>query len=187
MFIWLFQIAGQYAPGLLLSTPHTTLRLLVLAAMSVYLSHVWSSEHRFLCLGGQHFTELSPQPQFVSCYLRILCQHSSEILPCRYFWIISLYTCLDNIFGTLFSGRVLGSIPSALFVIFFFLYFLKIYVYDCSVCTFLSLPEEEGIGFPYRWLRATMWVLGLELRIPGSALNCCAPLQPLILYFFLKN
>jgi hypothetical protein len=35
---------------------------------------------------------------------------------------------------------------------------------------------EEGIRFHYRWLLATMWLLGIELRTSGralGALNCC--------------
>jgi hypothetical protein len=37
--------------------------------------------------------------------------------------------------------------------------------------------SEEGPGFHYRWLWATMWLLGIELRASGraaSALNCWA-------------
>jgi len=30
---------------------------------------------------------------------------------------------------------------------------------------------EEGIGSHYRWLRATMWLLGIELRTSGRAVS----------------
>jgi hypothetical protein len=38
----------------------------------------------------------------------------------------------------------------------------------------LSSEAEQGIRYHYRWLRATMWLLGIELRTSGrvvSALN----------------
>jgi hypothetical protein len=40
-----------------------------------------------------------------------------------------------------------------------------------------SYIPEEGKGLHYRWLWATMWLLGIELRTSGraaSALNCWA-------------
>jgi hypothetical protein len=30
---------------------------------------------------------------------------------------------------------------------------------------------EESIGSHYRWLRATMWLLGIELRASGRAVS----------------
>jgi hypothetical protein len=44
-----------------------------------------------------------------------------------------------------------------------------------STLSLYSDTSEEGIKSHYRWLWATMWVLGIELRTSGravSALNC---------------
>jgi hypothetical protein len=57
--------------------------------------------------------------------------------------------------------------------LFFFLRF--IYFYICELLS--SDTPEEGIGSHYRWLWATMWLLGIELRTSGrtaSALNLWA-------------
>jgi hypothetical protein len=46
------------------------------------------------------------------------------------------------------------------------------YLSSLSACT--TYVPEEGIRFHYRWLSATIWVLGIELRTSGrtvSALN----------------
>ena len=59
---------------------------------------------------------------------------------------------------------------------FLFVFLKKIYlfyVYECSICMYTCVPEE-GIGSHYRWLWATMWLLGIELMTSGrarSALN----------------
>jgi hypothetical protein len=48
------------------------------------------------------------------------------------------------------------------------------YVNMCSTCICTCMPEK-GTGSHYRWLSATMWLLGIELRTSGrlvSALNC---------------
>jgi hypothetical protein len=34
-----------------------------------------------------------------------------------------------------------------------------------------SDTQEEGIGSHYRWLGATMWLLGIELRTSGRAVS----------------
>jgi len=59
---------------------------------------------------------------------------------------------------------------------FFFFKRKKIYVCVCVcvcyVCICMSLSSdtpEEGIRSDYRWLWATMWLLGIELRTPGRA------------------
>jgi hypothetical protein len=41
-----------------------------------------------------------------------------------------------------------------------FFFFL---VYECSICMY-TFMSEEGIRSQYRWLWATMWLLGIELR-----------------------
>jgi hypothetical protein len=57
--------------------------------------------------------------------------------------------------------------------------FLRRFIYFMYMST-LSLSsniQEEGIGSHYRWLLATMWWLGIELRTFGravSAFNLCA-------------
>jgi hypothetical protein len=39
-----------------------------------------------------------------------------------------------------------------------------------------SGTPEEGIRFYYRWLWATIWLLGIELRTSGSLLIAKPPL-----------
>jgi len=68
--------------------------------------------------------------------------------------------------------------------------FFKIFIYSIYVSTLsLSLDRpEEGIGSHYRWLWATMWLLGIELRSFGravSALNHWA-ISPALQPQFLK-
>jgi hypothetical protein len=55
-----------------------------------------------------------------------------------------------------------------------------------SILSPSSDTPEEGIRSHYRWLWATMWVLGIELRTSGravSALNAEPSLQPLDISF----
>jgi hypothetical protein len=54
---------------------------------------------------------------------------------------------------------------------------LFIYFMYVSTLPLSSVTPEEGIRSHYRWLWATMWLLGFELRTSGravSALNCWA-------------
>jgi hypothetical protein len=56
------------------------------------------------------------------------------------------------------------------------MYACMMYVSECSIYIYACIPEE-GIGSHYRWLWATMWLLGIELRTSGrtdSALNLWA-------------
>jgi hypothetical protein len=58
-------------------------------------------------------------------------------------------------------------------LLFLFFFFFK-YLFYVSILSLSSDTPEEGIGLHYRWLRATMWFLGIELRISRrvvSALN----------------
>jgi hypothetical protein len=51
----------------------------------------------------------------------------------------------------------------------------NLFIYFMNVDALSSDTPEEGIGSQYRWLWATMWLLGIELNTPGravSALNC---------------
>jgi hypothetical protein len=48
---------------------------------------------------------------------------------------------------------------------------LKIYlfnVYECSICKYICMLEK-GIRSFHRWSRATVWMLGTELRTSGRA------------------
>ena len=45
--------------------------------------------------------------------------------------------------------------------------FLKVYLYMSTLLLSSDTPEE-GIGSHYRWLGATMWVLGIELRTSAA-------------------
>jgi hypothetical protein len=60
------------------------------------------------------------------------------------------------------------------------------YVYECSICMY-TLMSEEDIRSHYRWLWATMWLLGIELPTSGraaSALNhwTISPAQQVALF-----
>jgi hypothetical protein len=62
-------------------------------------------------------------------------------------------------------------------------------MYLSTLLLFLGTPEG-GTGFHYRWLWATMWLLGIELRTSGRAVSALdhwgispAPLS----YSFYKN
>ena len=48
-----------------------------------------------------------------------------------------------------------------------FKYYL-FYVYENTVA---GDTAEENAGTVYRWLRATMWLLGIELRTPRRAVS----------------
>jgi hypothetical protein len=66
----------------------------------------------------------------------------------------------------------------------YFIVIVVVFVLELSIFKNVSIllsmllssdTPEEGIGSHYRWLRATMWLLGIELRTSGgavSALNC---------------
>jgi hypothetical protein len=58
-------------------------------------------------------------------------------------------------------------------------FFKKRFIYLFYVCEYMSLSSatpEGGIRYYYRWLWATMWLLGIELRNRRaiSGLNCRA-------------
>ena len=60
-------------------------------------------------------------------------------------------------------------------ILFFFLkvFYFKLYLYEYTVAVFKH-TGKEGIRSHYRWLWATMWLLGIELRTferAASALN----------------
>jgi hypothetical protein len=67
----------------------------------------------------------------------------------------------------------------------FYIHFLLRFIYFIWVyLTLSSDTPEEGIGSQYRWLWATMWLLGIELRTSGRAVGALnhwaispAPLQ----------
>ena len=57
-----------------------------------------------------------------------------------------------------------------------FFLFLKDLLYMSTLLLSWDTPEE-GFRYHYRWLWATIWLLGIEFRTPGrtvSALNCWA-------------
>ena len=69
---------------------------------------------------------------------------------------------------------------------------VSVSLYFMFVSTILlpSDTPEEGIGSHYRWLWATTWLLGIELRTFGravSALNCWtdSPVLSLVSYFYI--
>jgi hypothetical protein len=47
--------------------------------------------------------------------------------------------------------------------------FFKDLFYVCEQCRSLLTTPEEGIRSHYRWLWATMWLIGVELRTSGRA------------------
>jgi hypothetical protein len=84
------------------------------------------------------------------------------------------------------------SLPVSWLVYKLLLFFFKdlfFYLYEYTVT--LSDTPEESIGFHYRWLWATMWLLGIELRTSAravSALNCQAisPAPKFLLFWRLE-
>ena len=93
------------------------------------------------------------------------------------FWWVLLYTLVTSAQGAEL-GRVLVLNQHELhrkllfFVLFFlrFIYFIYMSTMSLSLC--LQTPEE-GIGSYYRWLWATIWLLGIELRNSGRASSQC--------------
>jgi hypothetical protein len=72
---------------------------------------------------------------------------------------------------------------------FFFFLTIYLFVYLLYTSALFSCTPEEGIRFHYRWLWATMWLLGVELRTSrraASALNLCA-ISPTPWYSILKD
>jgi hypothetical protein len=57
--------------------------------------------------------------------------------------------------------------------------YLFIYLLYVSTLSLSSDTPEEGVRFRYRWLWATMWLLGFELRTFGRAVGCSYPLSHL--------
>jgi len=53
--------------------------------------------------------------------------------------------------------------------VYFFKDLFIIYKYTLSLS---SDTPKEGIGSLYRWLWATMWLLGIELITSGRAVGC---------------
>jgi len=63
-----------------------------------------------------------------------------------------------------------------------------VYIIQLSACMYACRPEE-GTRPHYRWLWATMWLLGIEVRTPGravSALNHWA-ISPAQCFWFLRQ
>jgi hypothetical protein len=54
-------------------------------------------------------------------------------------------------------------------------------IYVSALSLSSDIPEE-GIRFHYRWLRATIWLLGIELRTSGSTVRAISP-DPQRLHF----
>jgi len=48
--------------------------------------------------------------------------------------------------------------------------FIYLLIYECFICIYTCMPEE-GIRSLYRWLWATVWLLGIELRTSGRAVS----------------
>ena len=83
--------------------------------------------------------------------------------------------CSETVGNTLQAPKQEATRPW-LFKKIYFIHFMYV-----STLWLLSDTPEEGIRSCYRWLWATMWMLGIELRISGrgaSALNHWASLQP---------
>jgi hypothetical protein len=60
------------------------------------------------------------------------------------------------------------------FVCFYYYYYFKdlfIYFIYMSILSLSSDTPEEGVRSHYRWLWATMWLLGIELRTSGRAVS----------------
>ena len=64
-------------------------------------------------------------------------------------------------------------------------FFLKICMYECSICMYVYMSEED-VRSHYRWLWATMWFLGIELRTSGRAVSPQLPVWVLLPVGFRK-
>ena len=64
---------------------------------------------------------------------------------------------------------------------FFFKIYLFIYMY-MNMPLLSSDTPEEGTGSHYRWLGATMWLLGIELRTSGCSYHCA--ISPALSVYF---
>ena len=72
------------------------------------------------------------------------------------------------------SRHIMNKYNKFLFSFFFLKFICLIYM---SILSLSSDTPEEGIWSHYRWLWASMWLLGIELRTSGravSASNCWA-------------
>jgi hypothetical protein len=74
------------------------------------------------------------------------------------------------------------------FAYLFFCFFERFIIYFMYMSTPLLSPDtlEEGIGYCYRQLWATIWLLGIELRTSRRAANAlhCWVISPGIYFFF---
>ena len=99
-------------------------------------------------------------------------RHSDDVIQSRPFlWVILSFLSAFLFFMRLFWDTVScvawadSKASSFLCLVFFF----KIYLLciQCFFCIYACI--EEGAKSHYRWLWATMWLLGIELRTSGRA------------------
>jgi hypothetical protein len=79
-----------------------------------------------------------------------------------------------------------------LFIYLFFIYFLFIYLVYMSTLSLSSDTPEEGIRSHYRWLWATMWVLGIEMRSSGRTVSALkhwaiSPAPQILIFYHLPG
>jgi len=94
---------------------------------------------------------------FLSCF-------PPTLLPCFLLPPSVLFLCL-NVHTCFLPPSPSPSLPL------FFFFFLKIYLLYITTLLLSSDTPEEGIRSHYRWLWATMWLLGIELRTSGRAVG----------------
>jgi hypothetical protein len=68
-------------------------------------------------------------------------------------------------------GEMLTTKPLAMRLDFYFFFLRLIYFIHTSTLQLSSDTPEEGIRSHYRWLKATMWLLGIEFRTPRRAVS----------------
>jgi len=96
---------------------------------------------------------------------------TADVLHCR---CASLQMCVFLPLLLWAASASSSSLENTVHILTILFFFLKIYfMYECSICMYTCVPEE-GIRSHYRWLWATMWLLGIELRTSvraASSLN----------------
>jgi hypothetical protein len=81
-------------------------------------------------------------------------------------WVLGIELGSSGRVASALNHRAISPAPQSRFIL-----FLQIFlVYECSICMYTCEPEE-GIRSHHRWLWATMWLLGFELRTSGRSVG----------------
>ena len=112
------------------------------------------------------------------CHYCPACFHSKGLFIYMFFPYVYVFILLFfNPLGLNLSNKCINILiyqrkfgGSSISVLFLFLIFIYLLCIQYPVCVYACRPEE-GTRPYYRWLWATMWLLGIELRTFGRADN----------------